>query len=122
MVNQTAVVDGTPLIDTLLKYGVNIKKIFSPEHGFRGKADAGENVNDSIDSKTGIPVISVYGKKKKPGADDLADVDVVVFDIQDVGARFYTFISSLHYLMEACAENNKKLVVLDRPNPNGLVR
>ena len=119
MVNQTAIIGQTPLVDTLLSYGVNIKKIFSPEHGFRGKADAGESVNDSVDSKTGLQVISVYGKKKKPSADDLADVDIVVFDIQDVGARFYTFISSLHYLMEACAENNKKLIVLDRPNPNG---
>jgi uncharacterized protein YbbC (DUF1343 family) len=119
MVNQTSTVGETPLVDTLLAYGINIKKIFAPEHGFRGKADAGESLNDSIDAKTGLPVISVYGKKKKPTADDLADVDIVVFDIQDVGARFYTFISSLHYLMEACAENNKKLIVLDRPNPNG---
>ena len=119
MVNQTALVGDRPLVDTLLSLHVNIKKIFAPEHGFRGKADAGESVNDSVDTKTGIPVVSVYGKKKKPSADDLADVDVVVFDIQDVGARFYTFISSLHYLMEACTESNKKLIVLDRPNPNG---
>jgi len=119
MVNQTARVGDKLLVDTLLSLRVDIKKIFSPEHGFRGGADAGEKVNDSIDAQTGLPVISVYGKKKKPSAEDLADVDIVVFDIQDVGARFYTFISSLHYLMEACAENNKKLIVLDRPNPNG---
>ena len=119
MVNQTAVVGNTHLIDTLLSKGINIKKIFAPEHGFRGSADAGEKVNDSVDLKTGLKVISVYGKKKKPSADDLDDVDIVVFDIQDVGARFYTFISSLHYLMETCAENNKELLVLDRPNPNG---
>ena len=119
MVNQTAIVGNTYLIDTLLAKGINIKKIFAPEHGFRGSADAGEKLNDSIDLKTGIRIISVYGKKKRPTAEDLADVDIVVFDIQDVGARFYTFISSLHYLMEACAENNKELIVLDRPNPNG---
>ena len=119
MVNQTALVGETFLVDTLMAKGIDIKKIFAPEHGFRGKADAGEKVNDSVDSKTGLAVISVYGKKKKPSTSDLANVDVVVFDIQDVGARFYTFISSLHYLMEACAENNKELIVLDRPNPNG---
>lgn len=119
MINQTALVGETFLVDTLLHRKIDIKKIFAPEHGFRGKADAGENVNDSIDNKTGLAVISVYGKKKKPSAADLADVDVVIFDIQDVGARFYTFISSLHYLMEACAENGKELIVLDRPNPNG---
>ena len=119
LINQTAIVDNTHLIDTLLASGIVIKKIFSPEHGFRGDADAGASVNDSVDHKTGIPVISVYGKKKKPSVADLADVDIVVFDIQDVGARFYTFISTLHYLMEACAENNKQLIVLDRPNPNG---
>ncbi len=119
VVNQTAMVGQTHLADTLLAAKVNIKKIFAPEHGFRGNADAGEHVRDSIDAKTGIPVISLYGDKKKPSADDLQGVDVVIFDIQDVGARFYTFISTLHYLMEACAENNKLLVVLDRPNPNG---
>ena len=119
MVNQTAIVGKSHLVDTLIASGVNVAKIFSPEHGFRGDADAGASVKDSVDAKTGIPVISVYGKKKKPTAADLADIDIVVFDIQDVGARFYTFISSLHYLMEACAENHKELIVLDRPNPNG---
>ena len=119
MVNQTAVLGNTALVDTLHMLGTNIKKIFSPEHGFRGNADAGASVKDSVDTKTGLPVISVYGKKKKPTTADLADVDIVIFDIQDVGVRYYTFISSLHYLMEACAENNKELIVLDRPNPNG---
>ena len=119
MVNQTAIVGSVHLVDTLLASGLHIKKILSPEHGFRGDADAGALVKDSVDAKTGLPVISIYGKKKKPTNADLADVDVVVFDIQDVGVRYYTFISSLHYLMEACAENNKELIVLDRPNPNG---
>ncbi len=119
MVNQTAIVGSAYLVDTLQASGVNIKKILSPEHGFRGGADAGASVKDSVDAKTGLPVISVYGKKKKPTNADLADVDVVVFDIQDVGVRYYTFISSLHYLMEACAENKKELILLDRPNPNG---
>ena len=119
MVNQTAVLGNTSLVDTLHTLGADIKKIFSPEHGFRGNADAGASVKDSVDTKTGLPVISVYGKKKKPTTADLSDVDIVIFDIQDVGVRYYTFISSLHYLMEACAENNKELIVLDRPNPNG---
>lgn len=119
LVNQTAVVSRTHLVDTLLTYGVEIQKIFAPEHGFRGSADAGEHVKDNVDAKTKIPIISLYGDKKKPSNEDLADVDLMIFDIQDVGARFYTFISSLHYLMEACAENDKELLVLDRPNPNG---
>lgn len=119
MVNQTSTVGSTPLIDTLLANGVHIRKIFAPEHGFRGTADAGQKVNDSVDIKTGIPIVSLYGKKTKPTSEDLKGIDIVLFDIQDVGARFYTFISSLHYLMVACAENNKKLIVLDRPNPNG---
>ena len=119
LVNQTAQVNGTHLVDTLLHYGITIKKIYAPEHGFRGTADAGEHIDNATDAKTGIPVISLYGDKKMPSTDDLAGVDVVVFDIQDVGARFYTFISSLHYLMQACAENKKPLIVLDRPNPNG---
>lgn len=119
LVNQTSVVGTTHLVDTLLTYGVNIQKIFAPEHGFRGEADAGEHVANEKDRKTGLSVVSLYGSKKNPSNEDLADVDVVIFDIQDVGARFYTFISSLHYLMEACAENNKDLIVLDRPNPNG---
>jgi uncharacterized protein YbbC (DUF1343 family) len=119
LVNQTSLVANTHLVDTLLTYKINIKKVFAPEHGFRGTADAGEHVKDSVDAKTNIKIISLYGDKKKPSKEDLKDVDVLIFDIQDVGARFYTFISSLHYLMEACAESDKDLIVLDRPNPNG---
>ena len=107
------------LVDSLLELGVNIKKVFAPEHGFRGKADAGELVKDGIDTKTGIPIISLYGKNKKPYPKQLADIDIILFDIQDVGARFYTYISTLHYVMEACAEQNIPVMVLDRPNPNG---
>ena len=117
--NQTSMVGKTHLVDTLLKSKINIKKIFGPEHGFRGTADAGELVSDGKDKKTGLPVISLYGNHKKPTADDLKDVDAVIFDIQDVGVRFYTYISSLEYVIEACAENDKKLIILDRPNPNG---
>lgn len=119
LVNQTAMVGQTHLIDTLLSQGVSIKKIFAPEHGYRGNADAGAELKDGVDHKTKLPVISLYGAKKKPTGDDLKDIDVVVFDIQDVGTRFYTFISTLHYLMEACAENHVEVIVLDRPNPNG---
>ncbi len=100
-------------------YNIDIKKVFAPEHGFRGKADAGELVKDGIDTKTGLPIISLYGKNKKPTRDQLKGLDIVIFDIQDVGARFYTYISSLHYVMEACAEQNIPLLILDRPNPNG---
>ncbi len=107
------------IVDSLLEIGVAVKKVFAPEHGFRGTADAGEVVKDGIDTKTGLPIISLYGKNKKPTVAQLQDLDVVIFDIQDVGARFYTYISSLHYVMEACAEQNKTLIVLDRPNPNG---
>lgn len=117
--NISGCVGSTSIVDTLLHLKVNIKKIFGPEHGFRGTADAGETVKNSVDKKTGLPVVSLYGTHKKPTAEDLADIDVVVYDIQDVGVRFYTFISTLTYVMEACAENNKKLIVLDRPNPNG---
>ena len=119
VVNQTSMIGKTHLVDSLQKRGVNIKKIFSPEHGFRGDADAGETVKDGTDTKTNLPVVSLYGNNKKPSAQQLEDVDIVIFDIQDVGVRFFTYISSLHYLMEACAEQNKKLIVLDRPNPNG---
>ncbi len=119
LVNQTSVVDGQHLADLLQSKGINIKTIFAPEHGFRGKADAGEQVKDGKDVKTGIPLVSLYGKKKKPASSDLAGIDLVVFDIQDVGARFYTYISSMHYMMEACAENDVEFLVLDRPNPNG---
>jgi uncharacterized protein YbbC (DUF1343 family) len=117
--NQTSVIGNTNLIDTLLKLGVNITRIFSPEHGFRGNADAGASTINSIDSATHVPIISLYGKKLKPTADDLKDVDVLLFDIQDVGVRFYTYISSLQYFMEAAIENSKPLMILDRPNPNG---
>lgn len=117
--NQTSVIRTTHLVDTLLSLGLNVKKVFSPEHGFRGDADAGEKVHSTVDQKTGLPIISLYGMNKKPMPYQLSDVDVVIFDIQDVGVRFYTYISTLHYVMEACAENKKKLVLLDRPNPNG---
>ena len=117
--NQTSTIGKTHLVDTLLSLGVTIKRVFSPEHGFRGDADAGEKVGSTIDSKTGIPLISLYGRNKKPYPEQLSDVDVVIYDIQDVGVRFYTYISTLHYVMEACAENKKPIIVLDRPNPNG---
>ncbi|MCL7763763.1 DUF1343 domain-containing protein [Polaribacter sp. Z014] len=108
------------LVDYLHNYnGINVKKVFAPEHGFRGKADAGEVVKDGFDTKTGLPIVSLYGKNKKPSAAQLAGIDIVVFDIQDVGARFYTYISSLHYVMEACAEQGIQVILLDRPNPNG---
>ena len=119
LVNQTSMIGNTHLVDTLVRLGIQIERIFAPEHGFRGKADAGEQIKDSKDTKTGIPLISLYGKKKKPSKKDLAGLDMVVFDIQDVGARFYTYISSMHYVMEACAENGVSFLVLDRPNPNG---
>jgi uncharacterized protein YbbC (DUF1343 family) len=117
--NQTSMVRQTHLVDTLIKSGINVVKIFSPEHGFRGDADAGEELNNSTDKKTGLPIISLYGNHTKPTPDDLKDVDVIVFDIQDIGVRFYTYISSLQYLLEAALENHKPLLVLDRPNPNG---
>jgi uncharacterized protein YbbC (DUF1343 family) len=117
--NQTGVINGVSIVDTLLKLKVNIKKIFGPEHGFRGDTDAGEKVKNNVDKKTGLPVISLYGSNKKPSAKDLKDIDVVVYDIQDLGVRFYTYISTMCYVMEACAENNKQMIVLDRPNPNG---
>ena len=107
------------IIDSLLSLNINIKKVFSPEHGFRGIADAGEKVEDGIDLKTGLPIISLHGSNKKPTINQMKDIDVVIFDIQDVGVRFYTYISTLHLVMEAVAENNKKLIILDRPNPNG---
>lgn len=107
------------LADFLVAHKVDVKKVFAPEHGFRGKADAGEVVKDGIDTKTGLPIISLYGKNKKPSKEQLEGIDIMIFDIQDVGARFYTYISTLHYMMEACAENNIPLLILDRPNPNG---
>ena len=107
------------LVDSLLKLNVQVKKVFAPEHGFRGNLDAGEKIINSIDPKTGIPIVSLYGKKRKPSFEDLDEIDVIIFDIQDVGARFYTYLSTMHYVMESCAENNIELIVLDRPNPNG---
>jgi uncharacterized protein YbbC (DUF1343 family) len=117
--NHTTNINGSHLVDSLLNLGVDIVKIFSPEHGFRGNADAGEYVKNYIDEKTGLPVISLYGNSKKPGLNDLKNIDIVVFDLQDVGVRFYTYISTMHYVMEACAEMNVELLILDRPNPNG---
>lgn len=117
--NQTSKIRNTHLVDTLLSSGIHVVKIFGPEHGFRGDADAGEHVANAKDKKTGIPVISLYGDHKKPTPDDLKDVDVLIFDIQDVGVRFYTYISSLQYYLEAALENHKPLLILDRPNPNG---
>ncbi len=119
IVNQTSTIGSTHIVDTLLSLGITIKKIFAPEHGFRGVADAGEHVQDGIDKKTGLPIISLHGKHKKPTEESLKDIDIVIFDIQDVGVRFYTYISTMHYVMEACAEQNKQFIVLDRPNPNG---
>lgn len=117
--NVSGMVGKKSIVDTLLKLKVNIKRIFGPEHGFRGTSDAGEKVKSNIDKKTGIPVVSLYGSHKKPTAEDLKGIDVVVYDIQDVGVRFYTFISTLTYVMQSCAEQKKELIVLDRPNPNG---
>ncbi len=120
--NQTGVLTNkTHLVDFLLANAINVEKIFAPEHGFRGTADAGELIVDGKDTKTGLPIISLYGANKKPKPEQLEGIDILVFDIQDVGARFYTYISSLHYVMEACAENNIPLLVLDRPNPNGFI-
>lgn len=124
--NQTSVVKNstietesfTHLADTLRSLGISLKKVFSPEHGFRGTADAGAHISSGVDQKTGLEVISLYGANKKPRVEDLADIDLMIFDIQDVGVRFYTYISTLHYVMEACAEQNIPLIVLDRPNPN----
>lgn len=121
--NQTSVIfkenGHTHLVDSLLSLDVNIKKVFAPEHGFRGKADAGELVKDGVDTKTGLPITSLYGKNRKPSKEQLEGLDLVVFDIQDVGVRFYTYIATLQLVMEACAENNIPVIVLDRPNPNG---
>ena len=117
--NQTSVVGSTHLVDTLLSRKVNIVKLFCPEHGFRGQAEAGATIASGKDPQTGLPVVSLYGKNKKPAAEQLQDVDILLFDLQDVGCRFYTYISTLHYVMEAAAENGIKVFVLDRPNPNG---
>jgi uncharacterized protein YbbC (DUF1343 family) len=117
--NQTSMVGKTHLVDMLLSNGINIRVIFSPEHGFRNMADAGEKIDNGKDPETGVALISLYGSHLKPTAADLKGIDFVIFDIQDVGARFYTYISTLHYILEACAENNVKCLILDRPNPNG---
>jgi len=119
VVNPTSIIGKETSVDSLLKLGVNIVKIFGPEHGFRGNASAGIHVNDAIDTKTGIPAVSLYGKHLTPTKEELADVDVMVFDIQDVGVRFYTYINTLQHVMEACAAQNKEVLILDRPNPNG---
>lgn len=119
VINQTSVIGNTHLLDTLISLGINVTKVFAPEHGFRGTADAGEHVSNGVDPKTNVAIVSLYGDNKKPKAAQLKDVDIIIFDIQDVGVRFYTFISTLQYVMEACAENNKPLLILDRPNPNG---
>ncbi|MFW6249206.1 MAG: exo-beta-N-acetylmuramidase NamZ domain-containing protein [Bacteroidota bacterium] len=117
--NHTSQINKTHLVDSLLKRGVNIIKIFSPEHGFRGTGDAGKKINNSKDKLTGIPIVSLYGDRRKPSAKDMQNIDVLLFDIQDVGVRFYTYISTMHYVMDACAKNNIPLIILDRPNPNG---
>ena len=120
--NQTGIISNQlHLIDFLMNQSVAIKKIYAPEHGFRGTADAGEHIVDGKDAQTGLPVISLYGNNKKPKPEQLADIDIIIFDLQDVGARFYTYISTLHYIMEACAENKIPLLILDRPNPNGAI-
>lgn len=120
--NQTSILPQSAnkhVVDHLLEKGVKVKKVFVPEHGFRGTADAGEKVDNSVDQKTGLPIISLYGNNKKPSADQIKDLDVVIFDLQDVGTRFFTYISTMHYVMEACAEQGKKVIIFDRPNPNG---
>lgn len=117
--NQTSFINKTHIVDSLISLNVNVVKVFSPEHGFRGEVEAGKTVNTAKDAKTNLPIVSLYGKNKKPTADDMKGIDVVIFDIQDVGARFYTYISTMHYMMEACSENNVEFIVFDRPNPNG---
>ncbi len=119
VVNNTSLVKKTHLADTLIKLGVQVTKIFGPEHGFRGDAADGEHVKDTIDAKTGVSVVSLYGKNRKPTPEQMTALDIMIFDIQDVGARFYTYISTMHEIMEVCADHKKKLIILDRPNPNG---
>lgn len=119
VVNHTSTVGASHLIDTLLKLGIQVEKAFAPEHGLRGTADAGEKIVDGKDAQTGVAVVSLYGAKRQPSKEDMAGLDWLIFDIQDVGVRFYTYISTLHYVMNACAENKVPLMVLDRPNPNG---
>ena len=120
--NQTSILthsENKHVVDFLLEKGVKVKKVFVPEHGFRGDADAGEKVDNSVDSKTGLPIVSLYGNNKKPSASQISDLDIIIFDLQDVGVRFYTYISTMHYIMEAAAENGKQVIIFDRPNPNG---
>jgi len=119
--NQTSMMGHTHLVDSLMSIGsgLNIRRVFCPEHGFRGEAEAGRLIEDNRDPRTGLPVVSLYGNQRKPPATVLSDLDVIVFDIQDVGARFYTYLSTLFYVMQACAENGRQLIILDRPNPNG---
>ncbi|NIJ51784.1 exo-beta-N-acetylmuramidase NamZ family protein [Dyadobacter arcticus] len=121
VVNQTSIIGSTPMVDSLVALGVNIVTIFGPEHGFRGTASNGDKVSDSADPKTGIPAISLYGKLKRPTKEQMANLDLIIFDIQDVGARFYTYINTLGHVMESCAESNKEMMILDRPNPNGFL-
>ncbi|RYC71080.1 exo-beta-N-acetylmuramidase NamZ family protein [Spirosoma sordidisoli] len=121
VVNQTSIIGRKPSVDSLVSLGVNVVSIFGPEHGFRGNASNGAKVDDSVDPKTGIPIISLYGKNKKPSKEQLANIDLLIYDIQDVGCRFYTYINTLDHVMEACAEHNKELLILDRPNPNGFI-
>ncbi len=117
--NQSSIIKNTHLLDTLISLNLNVVKVFTPEHGFRGQSDAGELIESKYDLKTKIPLISLYGKNKKPSKQQLKDIDIIIFDIQDVGARFYTYISTLHYILESASENNKEIIILDRPNPNG---
>ena len=117
--NQTSVIQNTHLVDTLLELGVKVKLVFSPEHGFRGVEDAGAHINNEIDQRTGLQIFSLHGENKKPSINQLKNIDIIIFDIQDVGARFYTYISTLHYVLEAASEQNIQVLVLDRPNPNG---
>jgi len=119
VVNHTSMVKDQHLVDSLLNLDIHVAKVFAPEHGFRGDVPDGEKIADDVDPKTGVPIVSLYGKKRKPSPEDLEGIEVVVFDIQDVGARFYTYLSTMHNIMEACAENGIKCIVLDRPNPNG---
>ena len=119
VVNHTSLINQTHLVDSLMNLGIQVTCIFAPEHGFRGDKSAGTHVNSDIDAKTGIKIISLYGSHKKPTREDMQNVEYVIFDIQDVGVRFYTYISTMHYVMETCAELNTPLIVLDRPNPNG---
>lgn len=117
--NHTSMIGNVHLVDTLLAQDVKVKKIFAPEHGFRGNAANGEHINNAIDKKSGLPIVSLYGKQKKPSSKELKGIDAIIFDMQDVGVRYYTYLTTMHYIMEACAENNISLWILDRPNPNG---